>query len=104
MAIEDIFCSYDPSRPLDEASTLAAAWYLDPEVAELERRRIFSRCWQPAARLEQVKDAGSEATFTIAGEPGVLVRGADGVLRGFSNVCRHHAAAVMTQPAGKADQ
>ena len=29
-----------------------------------------------------------------------MVRGDDGVLRGFFNVCRHHAAAVMTEPQG----
>ncbi len=32
------------------------------------------------------------------------MRGNDGVLRGFFNVCRHHAAAVMTEPEGKAAQ
>ena len=104
MAMTDIFHNYDPTLPLDKASTLPASWYLDPEVAELERRRIFSRCWQPAARVEQLREAGSYATFTIAGEPGVLVRGADGTLRAFSNVCRHHAAEVMRELSGKADQ
>src|SRR5262249_34841656 len=40
----------------------------------------------------------------IAGEPIVIVRGNDHQLRGFFNVCRHHAAAVMTEPAGQANQ
>jgi choline monooxygenase len=43
-------------------------------------------------------------TGEVAGEPIVVVRGNDGVLRGFFNVCRHHAAAVMTAPCGKADR
>ena len=34
----------------------------------------------------------------------MVVRGNDGVLRAFFNVCRHHAAAVMTEPEGKAAQ
>jgi choline monooxygenase len=104
MAIKDVIDSYDPNRPLAEASTLPASWYLDPEVAELERRITFSRSWQPAARAEQLKDAGAYVTFRIAGEPGVLVRGADKVLRAFFNVCRHHAASVVTEPWGKAAQ
>jgi len=37
-----------------------------------------------------------------AGEPLVAVRGNDGVLRAFYNVCRHHAAAVVTEPCGRA--
>ena len=33
------------------------------------------------------------------GEPIVVVRGPDHALRGFYNVCRHHAAAVVTESA-----
>ena len=47
---------------------------------------------------------GNYVTSDIAGEPVVIVRGNDDVLRGFFNVCRHHAAAVMTEPEGKAAQ
>ncbi len=43
-------------------------------------------------------------TAHVAGEPIVVVRGADGVLRAFFNVCRHHAAAVMTEPCGVAQR
>ena len=42
------------------------------------------------------------ACETAAGEPIVLVRGSDEVLRGFFNVCRHHAAAVVNAPEGSA--
>ena len=45
---------------------------------------------------------GQFVTATVAGEPIVVVRGNDGVLRGFYNVCRHHAAAVVTEPCGQA--
>ncbi|MGE5853174.1 MAG: aromatic ring-hydroxylating dioxygenase subunit alpha, partial [Deltaproteobacteria bacterium] len=38
----------------------------------------------------------------IAGEPILVVRGNDAILRGFFNVCRHHAAAVITQSEGTA--
>jgi choline monooxygenase len=38
----------------------------------------------------------------LAGEPLLVVRGDDQVLRGFFNVCRHHAAAVMTSAEGEA--
>jgi choline monooxygenase len=36
----------------------------------------------------------------LADEPLVVVRGTDSELRAFYNVCRHHAAAVMTTPCG----
>ena len=45
---------------------------------------------------------GDFVATRLAGEPIVVVRGADGTLRAFYNVCRHHAAAVVTQPCGQA--
>ena len=93
---------YDPSAPLEEARTIPSAWYLDPRVAELERRTTFSRTWQCVGRVDQVGDPGQYLTGHVAGEPILVVRGDDGVLRGFFNVCRHHAAAVMTEPSGTA--
>jgi choline monooxygenase len=45
---------------------------------------------------------GHYLTAEVGGEPVLVVRGRDGVLRAFFNVCRHHAAAVMTEPAGRA--
>ena len=102
MSLAEIINGYDPDRPLNEASSIPAEWYLNPDVAELERKTVFSHSWQAVARLEQLRDGGSYVTFEIAGEPGLLVRGADGVLRAFFNVCRHHAAAVMTEPSGRA--
>ena len=65
---------------------------------------MFSRSWQLAARVDQVSEPGQYVTCDIAGEPVVIVRGNDSVLRAFFNVCRHHAAAVMTEPHGKAAQ
>jgi choline monooxygenase len=91
---------YDPALPLEAASTIPAAWYVDPRIHALERDTTFARTWQFAARADQVREPGQFATSEIAGEPILVVRGDDGVLRGFFNVCRHHAAAVMTDPQG----
>src|SRR6185436_15944479 len=60
--------------------------------------------WQLAARADQLAHTGDYVTTEIAGEPIVVVRGDDGVLRAFFNVCRHHAATVMTEPCGRAQQ
>ena len=91
---------YRPDQPLEEASTPPASWYVDPRFLELEERTTFANTWQYACRLEQVREPGQYVTFELAGEPLLIVRGNDGILRGFFNVCRHHAAAVMTEPAG----
>jgi phenylpropionate dioxygenase-like ring-hydroxylating dioxygenase large terminal subunit len=38
----------------------------------------------------------------VAGEPLIVVRGRDGVLRAFYNVCRHRGTAVVEEPCGRA--
>src|SRR3989442_11173769 len=71
-------------------------------MLDLELKTVFPRSWQVVGRAEQVARPGQYITAEIAGEPIVVVRGNDGGLRAFFNVCRHHAAAVMTEPSGKA--
>ncbi len=100
--VADIVAGYDTSAPLAEASTIPAPWYVDARIAELERQTVFSRSWQAMGRIDQVAHPGQFVTAQIAGEPVVAVRGNDGVLRAFYNVCRHHAAAVVTEPCGHA--
>jgi choline monooxygenase len=101
-SIKEIIDSYDAQAPLAEARTIPARWYLDPQITDLERRTVFARSWQVAGRADQVREPGQYITCELAGEPILVVRGSDHVLRGFFNVCRHHAAAVITEPEGRA--
>jgi phenylpropionate dioxygenase-like ring-hydroxylating dioxygenase large terminal subunit len=100
----DIINSYNPNAPLAEASTIPAPWYTDQTLYNLELQTVFANSWQLAGRVDQVREPGQYVTSDIGGEPVVVVRGTDGLLRGFFNACRHHAAAVMTEPEGKANQ
>jgi len=101
-SLEQILSSYDDRAPLSEASTIPAPWYVDSRIADLEAQTVFSKTWQLVGRIDQVEKPGQYVSATVAGEPIVVVRGADGVLRGLYNVCRHHAAAVVTEPCGQA--
>ena len=100
--LQQILASYNADAPLSEASTIPAPFYTDERIAELERQSVFSRTWRWAGRADQVDQPGKFVTFTVAGEPIIVVRGQDSELRAFFNVCRHHAAAVVTQPSGTA--
>ena len=100
-SVQEILSRYDDRAPLTDASTIPAPWYVDARIAELERQTVFSKTWQMMGRLDQVEKPGQFVTAAVAGEPIVVVRGSDGALRGFFNVCRHHAAAVVTEPCGQ---
>lgn len=92
-------------RQIESAFTLASRFYTDPSVFEIEREKIFRRTWQLVGTIHQPcgPDDGSTKTiadpetfFTaeVAGEPVIVVRDKQGVLRAFSNVCRHRAGPI----------
>jgi choline monooxygenase len=103
LSLTDLLNLYNAKAPLEEAYTIPAPWYLDERIEQLERERVFGRNWIAVGRVDQVATPGQFFTVELAGEPLVIVRGADGELRAFYNVCRHHAAAVANVPCGVAE-
>ena len=95
----------DVNEQIECAHTLASKFYTDPAVLEIEKTRIFLRTWQLVGTLShecgevngvQRTIANPESFFTaeIAGEPIIVVRDKQEVLRAFSNVCRHRAGPI----------
>jgi choline monooxygenase len=93
--LRDEIRRFDATRPLVQAWTPPGTWYVEPEIYKVERLTVFRNNWIIAARIDQVDAPRKFVCGEIAGERYVIVRGDDGVLRAFHNVCRHHAAAVM---------
>lgn len=83
-----------PAR-LERGTTLPFDWYTDPAVFERERELIFKRSWQYVALLDQLAEPGDTVPASVANVPIVLVRGKDGVLRAFVNICRHRGHIVV---------
>jgi choline monooxygenase len=101
-SVREILDSYDAKASIENAWTIPAPWYVDDRVTALERTSVFSKTWQMVGRVDQLREPGQYVTAMLAGEPIVVVCGEDRKIRSFFNVCRHHAAAVMTEEAGKA--
>ena len=78
-------------QSLQQARTLPAYAYADPEFHAFDAAAIFARTWQFIGRADQVKDPGDHLVAEIGGKPVIAVRSNDGVLRGFFNVCKHRA-------------
>jgi choline monooxygenase len=94
--------TFDPGIPIEKASTPPSAWYTQPSFFHRERATVFRRSWQAVGRAESLARPGDYLTGEMAGEPYVVVRGEDEVLRAFYNVCRHHATCVA-KGAGKTE-
>jgi choline monooxygenase len=95
-----------PRHPLDPAGpmeTAEAAGYGDLAQWARERTRIFARTWQFLGCECAVARPGDWLAETLAGYPVLVVRGEDGTLRCFHNVCRHRAGPLTDGPAGRCD-
>ncbi len=103
-SVRDVLNLYNPADPLEKAFTIPAPWYFDKRIEELERSSVFAANWQMVGRRDQVSERGEYFTIDVNGEPLIVVRSDDGVLRAFFNVCRHHAAAVVPEEVGCAKQ
>lgn len=93
--------AFDPDLPLEQAHTIPSPWYRDADIAAAERCLVFGNTWQAVGRADQVAEPGAYFTAEIAGEPLLVVRDGEGVLRAFYNVCRHRAARVTEAAEGR---
>src|SRR5690606_34778108 len=80
--------------------TLPGWTYDNAEFFALEREQLFLASWQLVCHVSEVAAPGDFATLNLMGERALVVRGDDGVLRAFYNVCRHRAAAVASGETG----
>ncbi len=89
-------------REFRAASLLPARTYHDPAILEWEREHIVRRDWVLVAREDEVPESTSFKLVELDGENLIVVRGRDGVIRAFYNVCRHRGTAVEERDCGKA--
>ena len=85
----------------DSAHLSLPGWiYHDREFFELEKEAIFRTSWQIVCHVSDVPLPGDYHSFDFLGESVIVVRGDDGEVRGFHNVCRHRAARLLEGPKG----
>jgi phenylpropionate dioxygenase-like ring-hydroxylating dioxygenase large terminal subunit len=89
------------AETLDEDRLSLPAWiYQDAEFLEAERELVFRPSWQIVCHLSDIPRAGDYHTLDFLGETICVIRGQDGVPRGFFNVCRHRAARLLDGSSG----
>ncbi|MGH2651409.1 MAG: aromatic ring-hydroxylating oxygenase subunit alpha [Actinomycetota bacterium] len=64
---------------------------ISPEFYERERTAVFKRAWLNVGRVEQLPRVGSYFTreLAVANAAVIVLRGRDGEVRAFHNICRH---------------
>ncbi len=85
-----------PKLVADSAAWSLPAWtYSDPDFMALEREKVFLPAWHLVCHESDIPNPGDYATFKMFGEIAFAVRGKDGQIRAFHNVCRHRAARLV---------
>lgn len=80
--------------------TLPQAFYTDRDIFDFDLREIYGRSWLMIGFEAEIPDPGSYMALTIGRSPIVVLRGQDGVLRGFFNTCRHRGAQILPDGCG----
>ena len=83
------------------ARALPSRYYIDADVFVRARERIFFTNWQYACHESQVEASGSYYAFSLFEQDILLVRGGDGILRGFYNVCQHRGHTLVENGSGQ---
>jgi Rieske 2Fe-2S family protein len=96
--VRELAALRQPRHALDQA------FYVDPDIYALELERIIYRHWFLAGHESEWSEPGSFRRFDVAQESAVIVRGDDGELAAFANVCRHRGSRVCLEPEGRARQ
>jgi len=97
-SIAELMADYQPGYSLDQR------FYSDPDIYEFELERIIYRNWILAGHVSEFRDAGDFKVFNAARESAIVVRGEDGTIRGFANVCRHRGSLVCLESQGHTER
>lgn len=91
-----------PPADFPKLPDLPLGRYTDPEFYALEREYLWKKSWLYAVHESEIAEPGSYKLCDIAGAAILVVRGDDGVVRGFFNACRHRGAPVVRGSSGTA--
>jgi len=87
------------SDPLDGMS-LPGWVYRDPEFFEAETRAFLRAAPQVVCHESEIRKPGEWRSLEYLGESVIVVRGDDGAVRAFSNVCRHRGSRLVDGTGG----
>jgi choline monooxygenase len=68
---------------------IPASRYTDPAWAQVEMAKVWPYAWQLACSIDHVAHPGDWFEYTVGKYSVLIVRGDDGTLRAYQNVCMH---------------
>jgi Rieske 2Fe-2S family protein len=81
-------------------TTLPGRFFYDPEIYGREQAEIFGQMWTCVGRADAIPEPGDFLTADVGSENVLVVRGRDGDIQAFLNVCRHRGARLCLAARG----
>lgn len=97
-SIDELIENHKPGHSLDQA------FYTDPEIYERELEKLVFPNWILAGHASQWTEPGDFRVLNVDKESAIIVRGNDGNLKGFANVCRHRGSLVCLEQEGHVEK
>ncbi|MCB2079218.1 MAG: aromatic ring-hydroxylating dioxygenase subunit alpha [Novosphingobium sp.] len=88
------------SEELSEALIYPVDAFISREYAEAEPERLWSKVWQQAGRVEELKEVGDYITYNICHDSILIVRDTPTSLKAFHNVCPHRGRRLVGNNTG----
>jgi phenylpropionate dioxygenase-like ring-hydroxylating dioxygenase large terminal subunit len=82
--------------------SLLQPFYTSSDIYRLDIERMLMRHWLCVGHESTIPATGDWFTFDIDRESVIIVRGTDGVIRAFMNVCRHRGSRICYEASGHA--
>jgi phenylpropionate dioxygenase-like ring-hydroxylating dioxygenase large terminal subunit len=92
--------SIHPGKDPLEDMSLPGWLYHDPEFFEAEKRAFLRAAPQVVCHQSEIPDPGEWRSLEYLGESVIAIRGDDGQVRAFSNVCRHRGSRLVDGVGG----
>jgi choline monooxygenase len=86
-------------EPTTTSYLLPPKAYTSQEWFDREQRELFDRCWGFVGMTDDLPEIGDYMAVQVGTHPIIVVRGLDGELRAFHNLCRHRGM-VMLEGSG----
>lgn len=96
--VEELVASHKPGHALQQP------FYADADIYALEIEKIVNRNWILAGHVSQLPESGDFRVLNVGRESAIIVRGSDGDLKGFANVCRHRGSLVCLDQEGHVEK
>ena len=85
-------------KPIDQATGLPNQHYTSAGVYEQEKDPLWFSTWAGICVASEVPEPGDARPIDFLGVPLFVLRGRDGVVRVFQNICRHRGMILVTEP------